>query len=128
MTEKIERLWYKESDYETYIETETHYYNLRGNWTEGLAVGDEFVKNESSNYRAILVPDKWYEVSSILIRPAKEFTLAEVIVTPDGQKLPVVIRKGIPNASSINKVKLSNIEFIDGEFFADIRGTYSKGL
>lgn len=128
MTETIDYLWYKESEFETIIETETHYYALRGNWTEGLAVGDEFVKNESNNDRAILVTDKWYDISSILIKPSIGFHLMQLITTAGGETTPVMIRKGIPNASSINKVKLSNIEFIDGEFFADVHGTYSKGL
>lgn len=124
MLETIEWLWYKESDFETIIETETHYYELRGNWTEGLAVGDTFVKNNSNIDRAIIA-EKWYDVSSILIRPATKFTLAELIATADRKKVNVVIRGGIPNASSVSRIKLKNIEFVDGEFFADVCGTYS---
>ena len=122
MVETIEWLWYKESDFETIIETETHYYELRGNWTEGLAVGDTFVKNNSNNNRMILSPDKWYEVSSVLVRPSIEQTLVTLITTPDCQKVTVVIRDGITNINGLMKVRLDNIEFIYGEFFADIPG------
>lgn len=122
MLETIDWLWYKESDYGTLIETETHYYELRGNWTEGLAVGDTFVKNNSNTNRMILSPDKWYEVSSVLVRPSIEQTLVTLITTPDCQKVTVVIRDGITNINGLMKVRLDNIEFIYGEFFADIPG------
>lgn len=122
MLETIDWLWYKESDYGTLIETETHYYDLRGNWTEGLAVGDTFVKNNSNINRMIVSPDKWYEVSSVLVRPSTGFTLVTLIATPDRQKVTVVIRDGITNINGLMRVRLDNIEFVDGEFFADIPG------
>lgn len=124
MIETITSIYYNHGNFETLIETETHYYELRGDWTEGLAVGDTFVKNESNNARAILSPDKWYEVSSVLIRPAIGLTVTALIVAPDRQKVVVVIPGGIDKPSKIRKVKLTNIKFKDGEFFADIHGTF----
>lgn len=122
MTEKLTYIHYDADQFTTLIETATSYYDLRGNWSEGLTIGSEIVGNKSNDNRVILSPDKWYEVSSVLVRPSIEQTLVTLITTPDCQKVTVVIRDGITNINGLMKVRLDNIEFIYGEFFADIPG------
>lgn len=122
MTEKLTYIYYDADQFTTLIETATSYYDLRGNWSEGLTIGSEIVGNKSNNNRMILSPDKWYEVSSVLVRPSIELTLVTLIATPDRQKVTVVIRDGITNINGLMRVRLDNIEFVDGEFFADIPG------